>query len=186
MKVNGIDVSQYGVQQWNIQREFSKIENESEWTAGAAAPIMLTGTAGFKNLKVSVMIRGSTRKEIWEKSGNFIAKLLKPCEYQLDGFDTFFYGYLKNASQVETSLNRWHKATMELVGYEYGKEVVNSFTAKAMNIQNRGNIITPAIVEITPVINLASVVLTGLVRDEITGETKSIKVKNLNNGKKIT
>lgn len=185
MTVNGVDVIKYGVRQWNLQPDFSELKNESEWISGAMLPMMQNGTAGFKKMKVSIMIRGDTRQEIWQKSGDFIAGLMDPCEYRFDNFEHCFYGYLKNASQAETSLQRWHKATLELVGYEYGAEVINSTTAKTIAVQNEGNMLTPAIIEITPVINLVELSIGGLVRNFNTGEEKVIKVRNLNNGRKI-
>lgn len=185
MKVNGVDTDVYGIQEWKIEPGFSEIVNESEWTP---LPLLLKGRARFKTIKVSVLIKGNTREEIWEKSGSFIAKLLDPCVYQFQGFQHFFYMYLKNAEQAEMSLQRWHKATLELAGYEYGQEVSFSHTApqgRSMILFNKGNLNTPAVVEVLPVINLASLKISGLVRNETTGEEKSILIRNLINGKKI-
>lgn len=185
MKIDGTDVSEYGIRQWNVTPDYSEISNESEWIAGAPEPLMLTGKAGFKKLKVSVMICGGSRREIWERGSSFIAQLLTPRELQLDGFEHSFFVYLKNASQAETSLNRYHKATLELIGYEHGEEITASTTSRTLIVNNAGNVRTPAVVEIVPVINLASLTLTGLVRDERTGADKRIVISDLTNGKRI-
>ncbi len=185
MKIDGIDVSMYGIRQWNVTPDYSEISNESEWITGAPGPLMLAGKAGFKKLKVSVVICGRSRREIWEQGSSFIAQLLTPRELQLDGFAHSFFVYLKNASQAETSLNRYHKATLELIGYEHGEEITASTTSRTLIVNNTGNVRTPAVVEIVPVINLASVALTGLVRDERTGADKRIIISDLINGKRI-
>ena len=186
MTVDGQNVKEFGVQQWNLEHDYSQLSNESEWPDGATNPLILPSTTGFKKVKVTVMIRGSNRKEIWEKAGMFIARLLTPREYSFDGFEgRYFFGYLKNASQAETCLQKWHKATLELVGYEYGKQTQVESTKNVITLTNTGTLLTPAVVKITPVINLTDITLTGLTRNTITGEEKNITVKNLTNGKEV-
>lgn len=184
--VNGIDVSRYGVQQWFVQPELSKISNSSEWTEGVRLPTLLKSTIGFKKMKVGIMIRGKTRQEIWEKSSDFIAALLEPQEYRFDGFDHIFFGCVSNAEQAETCLKHWHKATIQLEGYEYGAEIVNTSTARNITINNEGNLETPAIVEVTPLINLVNMTLTGFVKNNFTGEDRPIIIRNLTKGRTIT
>lgn len=186
MTVDGKNVKEvYGIEQWNVSPAYAAVSNESEWTAGAALPFMVEGTAGLKTIKVTVMVRGTSRDDIWKKAEAFVATLLRPCEIRLDGFEHRFYMYLKNATQTEISLNRHHKATLELTGYEHGDEVQISSAAKSIAVNNPGTLLTPAIVEITPVINLASLTITGLVRDRYTGTDKPIVISNLINGSKI-
>lgn len=186
MTVDGIDVKEvYGIEQWNVSPAYASISNESEWTAGAALPFMVEGTAGLKTIKVTVMVSGTSRDEIWKKAEAFVAKLLRPCQIRLDGFEHCFYMFLKNATQTEISLNRYHKATLELTGYEYGDEVQIASSAKSITVINPGTLLTPAIIEITPVINLASLTITGLARDRYTGVDKPIVISNLINGSKI-
>lgn len=185
MKVDGTDVAEYGVRQWNVTPAYAEFSNESEWITGAVSPVLLKSTIGFKKIKVSVMVSGDSRQEIWERAGKFVSLLLTPSRIQLDGFSHSFYMYLSNASQAETCLQRFHKATLELIGFEYGEEVESSSQTGTLEIHNTGTILTPAVVEIVPVINLASLTLTGLVRDNQTGEEKNIVLSNLKNGKKI-
>ena len=54
-----------------------------------------------------------------------------------------------------------------------------------ITLTNTGTLLTPAVVKITPVINLTDITLTGLTRNTITGEEKNITVKNLTNGKAV-
>ncbi len=186
LTVNGKDTKEiFGVLQWNVEPGFLEVKNQSEWIDGTLTPMMLRSTTGFKKMKVTVMIRGSTRQEIWRKSGNFISELLEPCDIKLDGFDHHYILYLTNPEQTETSLNRWHKATLELYGYEQGEEVTTVTTAKDFIITNEGNQETPVIIELTPLIGLTSVTLNGLVRDQNTGEEKPTVIKNLTKDKVV-
>ena len=91
MTVDGQDVKEYGVQQWNLEHDYSQLSNESEWPDGAVSPLILPSTIGFKKIKATIMIRGSDRKEIWEKAGRFIANLLTPREYSFDGFNGHYF-----------------------------------------------------------------------------------------------
>ena len=186
MKVNGIDVKEtYGVEQWNVVQAFSTLKNESEWPEGNIQPMMQQSTIGFKKISASIVIRGSNRDDIWKKSAEFISKLIKPCEIQFNGFEHYYYMVLTNATQAEQSLQRWHKATLELQGYEHGAELITTSTAKTIVINNQGNLDTPAIIEILPVINLVDITISGAVRNLLTGEEKDIVIKDLLNGQKV-
>lgn len=185
MTINGIDIAIYQAKQWNVQMAFSELSNESEWVDGTGNPELLNTSAGFKTIKVSVGIHGKTRQDIWKNAGNLVASLLKPCEVVLDGFDHKFFVYLKNAEQTERSLQRWHKATLQLVGYEYGAMVSTTTSAKELIITNEGNIVTPAVIELTPAIGLVSVTITGIARDAVTGEDKPVTISKLTKDKKV-
>lgn len=185
MTIDGVDIAKYQARQWNVQPGFCEMSNQSEWITGALSPFMLDNTTGFKTMKVSVTIRGSTRQEIWKNAGDLVASLLAPREIKLDGFDHKFFMCLKNATQAEQSLKRWHKTTLELIGYEYGEEIATTTMAKELLITNEGSLKTPAIIEITPLIGLVSVTITGIVRDALTGEDKPVVISKLTKGKKI-
>lgn len=186
MTVNGQDTEEtFGVQQWNVVPGFLEIKNQSEWIDGTLTPMMLKSTTGFKKMKVTVMIRGSTRQDIWRKSSKFIAELLEPCDIRLDGFDHHYILCLTNPTQAEKSLNRWHTATLEFLGYEQGEEVSTTTTAKDFTVTNEGDQETPAVIELTPLIGLTSITLNGFTRNLNTGEEKPIVIKNLTKDKVI-
>lgn len=53
-------------------------------------------------------------------------------------------------------------------------------------VENKGTLTSPAIVEITPTIGLASVIINGLVRDTVTGDGRPIIIQNLTKNKMIS
>ena len=187
MTIDGIDsLIEYGAEQWNVTPGFCSIKNESEWMAGAIQPLMLPGTVGLKKYKVSVMIRGSSRQEIWENGSRLVARLMKPSVIRLNDFDNNFMFVLSNASQAESSIRRWHKATLEFVGYEYGNEVSTTYiNTKSITMTNEGNMESPCILEIVPTLGKTQLAITGLVRDLFTGEDKPIKISGLTKDKAI-
>lgn len=190
MRIDGVDSLRYGVQQWTVEPDYCSVKNSSEWIAGSSTPLMLKGVVGFKKLKVSVMIRGNTRQEIWERSSDFIASLIQPRTFKFDGFDHSFYLYLNNASQAEKSLKKWHKATLELVGYEYGDEVKVKVSdipigGQELLYQNAGNLETPVIIEFVPAIGVESLTINGFGRNAYTGKEEPYIINNLTKGQKV-
>lgn len=185
MIINGREITYYGAKEWSVTPSFSSISNGSQWLSGTAAPLLLDTEIGMKKFKVSVMLEGKSRAEIWKNAGRLITALLKPAKIEFNYFQNFFYMVLTNASYAELSLKKFHKATLELAGYEYGREVVVENTGTRISTENVGNLPTPAVLAITPTIGKVSLTLTGLVRDRYTLEDKPITISNLTDGKTI-
>lgn len=185
MTIDGMDIKEYGAQQWNVTPAYASITNNSQWEAGSLNPLILPGTAGLKKIKISVLIHGTSRQDIWAKGGKLVTRLLNPSIIKLDGFEHYFYLVLINPSQAESSIKRFHKATLEMAGYEYGDEVVVSTSAKGITIVNDGNLEAPAAIEIVPQIGKVSMEITGIVRNRLTGEDKPVTVQKLTKDRKI-
>ena len=185
MIINGREIAYYGAKEWNVAPSFSAISNSSQWLAGTATPLLLNSEIGMKKFKVSVMLEGKSRQEIWKNAGRLITALLKPAKIEFDHFQNFFCMVLTNASYAELSLKKFHKATLELAGYEYGREVIVENTGTRISTENTGNLPTPAVLAITPTIGKVSLTLTGLVHDRYTLEDKPITISNLTDGKTI-
>ncbi|WP_334090630.1 hypothetical protein, partial [Helicobacter typhlonius] len=58
----------YGAKEWNVTPSFSSVSNGSQWLAGTAAPLLLNSEIGMKKFKVSVMLEGKSRSEIWKNA----------------------------------------------------------------------------------------------------------------------
>lgn len=184
--IDGVDISVYGAKQHNVEMAYGEIDNKSEWPEGSNIPIMLCGTSGFKKIKVGVVIKGNSRDEIWKNGNRLITSLMKPSIVKLDGFINNFCVYLKNISQAEQAIQRWHKATLELIGYEFGNQVsVSASETTCIEVENEGTLTTPAILELTPTIGKVSVTISGVVRDSITGEDKPIIIQDLTMNKTV-
>lgn len=155
MKVNGKDVLEtYGLKQWNVEMAYGEIGNESSWEDGCPVPVLLESNFGLKKIKVSVLAKGENRDEIWGKTGKLLAEMAKPAVLELDGFSHHFKTVLTNAQQVENSMNRFHKATLELVGYEYGEHKVvdiqvASSQTENVSVENNGTLPSPAVITVT-------------------------------------
>lgn len=190
MKVNGKDVLEtYGLKQWNVEMAYGEIGNESSWKAGCPVPVLLESNFGLKKIKVSVLAKGENRDEIWGKTGKFLAQLAKPAVLELDGFSHYFRVVLTNAQQVESSMNRFHKATLELVGYEYGEHravdiQIASNQTENVSVENNGTLISPAVITVTNTRAIENEVVIGYMEEghssniakfAFTGSTEQLK-----------
>ncbi|MDU7031580.1 phage distal tail protein [uncultured Robinsoniella sp.] len=186
MTIDGFDVSRIGIRQWNFTPGYSELKNESEWLEGTKLPLMVEGKTGFKKIKVVVMVKGANRQEIWERGGKLMSMLYGPVTLKIDGFKHYFKAVLNNRGQAEDSLNRFHRATLEFLTYEFGEEkVVSKTNAREIEIVNEGTLETPAVIEIMPTMGKESLTITGITRDKFTKEEVPTVIKKLSFGKKI-
>lgn len=186
MKINGVDIASLGARQWNVTPVYSEISNSSEWPEGSLTPLLLAGKTAFKKMKVTVLLKGSNRQEIWTNGGKLVSMLKGPAILELDGFTNYFKGVVTNVGQTEDCIRRFHKATLEFNCYEFGKEVSQSFTnTKEITLLNAGTVETPVIIEIVPTIGKTALIIKGLVRTPYTGELKNIVINRLSSGKRI-
>ena len=184
--IGGWNVSNADAKQWNVVITPPDITDHSEWTPGAARPVMIKSYYGFKTISVSFLVKTSGgRDALRTRCSTLIAHAMSPCELVLDGFTNKFYVVLKNAQHQETSIRHWHVLTLQFVGYEYGSQVtVTKSGETSFTISNAGNVVTPIRIELTPSISTATVTLTGLCSDQ-NGENTTIIVKNTTKDKTI-
>jgi hypothetical protein len=160
MTINGESLEKYGARQWNISMSYPDITNNSQWILGSLNPLMVNSSAGLKQIKVTLLLNGTNRQQMWTNGGELIAKLMEPSIITLDGFEHNFFVVLVNPKQDESVIKRFHLLTLDMVGYEYADEVTaESIYGGGININYDGNIDCPAIIEITPAYGLVSMVI---------------------------
>lgn len=194
MKINGWDISEANAEQWNVTPGFHTISNDSEWSRGSPKPVMFKSDVGFKTLQISLLVKADqNRQAILHQCSEILAHLKEPAELELDDFDHKFFGTLKKYSFIENALgiprvkyNSAGKLILEFDGYEYADEEVKIGSGTTeITLMNYGNILTPAIIEITPQIGMASITITGICRDLNTGEDLPVQINNLETGKTV-
>lgn len=188
MQINGIDISRWHARQWAVTIGNHAITNSSEWNRGSPDPFLIGGTIGFKTVKVTLLIKDSSRDAMTLDRSNIVATLLEPADITLDGFTHKFRVVLSKDASFEETVNyrqdRWHKLTLELQGYEYGPELsISGITT--LTVVNPGNLNTPAVLELLPSISTIPVTLRGICRNPLTGEDDSVTVRNLTTDKKV-
>lgn len=187
MLIGTWDISNAQAKQRSVTIDHCSLKNSSEWARGHPSPFFTGNDIGFKTLKVTVWVYGSKRESIVNNRSIILSHLLEPAELTLDGFQHKFYGILTKATPEETAMNRWHKLTLEFNCYEFEEhDPVTYSGSTTILLSNKGNIMTPATVEITPQIGAAAIVLNGICRDYDTGEDLPVTIRDLETGKKVT
>jgi phage-related protein len=188
MLIDGWDISEANAKQWNVTPAFHDVKNDSEWDSGSPVPAFSNNEINFKTIQVTILIKASGRQLLLNSESNILSRLLEPVDLELDGFDHIFHGIMTKHSLSEKSMKRWHTLTIELDGYEMAKkETKQTFSGtKSFKVTNPGNIVTPAIVEITPSIGAVSIEITGICRRGVTGEDLPVTIKNLTTGNTVT
>lgn len=185
MKINNTDVSAFNAKQFNFQYEHNALTNDSEWPPGAVTPYLSKNSVGFAVFTVTLVVKGAGREEIRRNCSSILSLLTGPVDLTLDGFSqTKFRGILTGHTEEERSLRAYHLLRLTFNGYEYG-EAVTVTGASSLTVNNPGNIISPGIVTITPRIGAASIQLTGICLDPVTGVDQPVTISTITNGKVI-
>lgn len=198
MNINGWDISEAKAKQWNVTPGFSDIKNESEWQRASPLPFLMKSSIGFKPLQVTFLVYGGNRNEVLQNCSMLLARLSEPVRLELDGFSHKYHGVMTKSDFVENPLgkqrvtaNKVGKLTAGFSCYEYSEQPDGSPFSKSSSgsaqliVTNPGNLDTPAVVEITPKIGIAELVINGLTRNPDTGENLKISIKSLTTGNKI-
>jgi phage-related protein len=180
MLINTIDISNFNAKQLKVDIQTSSLTNSSEWIKGTLNPIFQENDIGFKTIKIELYFKGASRDEVLTNISNLVSKLTNAVILKLDGYSKNYKCILSGSGEtIKTVSGRAYRKTLTFIGYAFGDEVtetMNRVISKTINVS--GNIIAPAIVEITPALSIAELIITG-VSDE------SIIINNLTVGKKI-
>lgn len=189
MLINGKNITSHNAKQWRVYIGNREVKNDSEWVRGSPLPFFYGNTAGFKEFTITLMVYGADREDIQHNISDILADLLEPADMILDGYDHKFYGILNKYSVKEHSnhsRHRFQSLELQFSGYEYGEEMSVSVSSVASaTITNTGNVISPAILELTPTIGAASIKVTGICRDIVSGADLPVTINELTTGNKI-
>ena len=186
MRIGNTDISTFNATQFRVSVGHNSLKSDSEWTAGAALPLMAKSTAGFKDLQVTLVVKGEDREAIISNASAILSLLTVPVTLELDGFDHKFRVYLRNANRRESTEKIWHLLELTFEGYECGDDVVVTGSSE-ITVDNPGTApASPCKVVIIPDISTASVTLEGICRDFYTGEDLPVEVTELTTNKTVT
>lgn len=177
MLINNIDISVFGASVSNKLIQPTTIEIEKVRVKDSFNQI--DSKKQFKKVSIKLLFEGENRDVINNNISNFMSKLINEVDIKFKNLSHFYHVYLVDHNVEDTNFDEWLYLNIEFVGYEYSTQIVetmNGITTKTINVP--GNEETPAIVEITPSVTIADIVLTGLSDEPMT-------VKNLTGGKKL-
>ena len=189
MKINGIDIARYGAKQYRVDFGQSELKNYTEWIERAALPLFSGNYNMFKELTVKLLVYGTGRENIRNKISEIISHLLEPAEMELDGYARQFAGILTKADVDEgsdTARKRFQVLKLQFDAYEHGRRIAaeKGQWESAVQVKNPGNIRSPAVVEITPKTDLASLTISGICIDGF-GQDIPVTIEWLKSGKAV-
>ena len=122
---------------------------------------------GFKPLNLKLLFEGSTRNEVNNKISRFMAQVSE-CDIKFKNLEHYYHCYYESSNREESKIDEWLFVNLNFICYEYAEEKKLNFNSlEEFTINNDGTDITPAILEITPNVNLADITLEGLADDPI-------------------
>lgn len=194
MKINGTELYEFGkgiyrVKQWRVTRGTRTLKNNTVWERGSPIPIFQTPTATLKTLTVVLMVHSFNRDAIENGMSDIMAALTGINELELDRHYHQFCGVLAKATMSElseTSRNRFQELSLQFSGYEHGERESVTVSGTSITIDNPGNMISPASIELTPSSAISSLTITGLCRDSETGTDLEVTVSNMTSGSTVT
>lgn len=178
MIINNINISEFGGKVQSKSFSDSPIVKSATWLLNAPKPLVIGENKGFKSLSLKLLFQGSSRNDVNNKINSFMPQISE-CDIKFKNLEHYYHCYYESSNREETKIDEWLFVNINFICYEYdGEKTFNFNGLEEFTINNIGTDITPAILEITPNINLANITIEGLADDRII-------IKNLNVNKKI-
>ncbi len=166
MTINGWDIAEAGARQWNVTFDSCDIENNSEWIEGSVIPLLFRNHTSFKELNITLMLKGNSREELLQARSDILANLLEPAVIKLDNYSHSFLGIMqKISSPNEEAMQRFHTLKFTFDCAEFGD--MQTYTLEDTTnciLENPGNITGPLICEITALEDIDDYELHGICR----------------------
>lgn len=170
MIINGANIREYSAILLKKDIQLTEIDNYVEWLDGALLPLKLKERKTFRNVKLEIVVKTESLEENLKQCSKLLNEL-KDCHVKFKDIEGIHRLYLTSHERVNFVRTKTSRFFVEFIGYYYKIEPDFTLEGKEGSIFVPGNIKTPAIVEVTPLINLIDLNITGLGED--------ITVKNL-------
>ena len=112
MKINNVDIATWNARQSTVKWGQVQFQNATYWKAGAAVPSFFGGIVGFKQLTVTLLVKGTDRNEILKNVSDIVAACKDKVTLILDGMSHRFTGYLTGPQNDELRKRELHRLTL--------------------------------------------------------------------------
>lgn len=184
MLIDNIDIKSFGAELLDKKIGTAETIINHEWPKGAYKPHIFSKENKYIPIQCKFVLKATTIQDLEEKTSHFTKKL-EECTIKFDDIDFYFSCIMDSkaneyiGTDIQDNLEIESIEIMFFSNYKYKSEIVevaNRVSSKTINVP--GNLETPAILEITPSIDIIDLIVTGLSDSPIT-------VKNLKAGKKV-
>ncbi|MDM0731993.1 phage tail family protein [Clostridium perfringens] len=180
MLINNIDINNFNSRILEVDIQNSKILNkENINTINRLYPTFLKNSIGLNAITVTLLVNSLDKKRYYIDKSNLLKQMLEPFYLYFKDRDLKFYCILQNQENKASLKQIRGRLQLQILGYNVENiEILNLNRVNQKTFNISGNYTVPAIVEITPSIDLIDITINGLANDPIT-------IKNLKQGKKI-
>lgn len=180
MLINNIDISKYNARVLDVNIQNSSISNLSDLDIkNKLLPLFLQSKVALNNITVTLLINSLDKRQYYLDKSNLLSNMLDSFDIYFKDRNLKFKCVLVNQADQASLRQIRGRFQLTFIGYNLENEVIetiNRVTSKTVDAF--GNYKVPIIMEITPVIDIIDLKITGLSEDPLI-------VKNLKGTKTI-
>ncbi|MCE9677504.1 hypothetical protein LPC27_17120 [Paraclostridium bifermentans] len=180
MLINNIDISKYNARVLDVNIQNSSISNLGDYDMkNKLIPLFLKSKVSLNNITVTLLINSLDKKQYYLDKSNLLSNMLDSFDIYFKDRNLKFKCVLVNQADQASLRQIRGRFQLTFIGYNLENEVaqtINRVTSKTIDVT--GNIKVPIKLEITPVIDMIDLKITGLSEDPLI-------VKNLKGNKTI-
>lgn len=176
MIINNISIKKFGAVCEKKMPSHKSVSISNDWNINPFSPIELRENIEPGTLPVRIKFEGANRDIINKNISDFLVQA-KKCDIKFRNLSNNFKCYYLSHTLEESGIDEWIFMDIEFNYIEYSDMTIANVSGTTL-INNKGNEITPAIVEIIPTIDIIDITLEGLSVDPIA-------IRNLKANKKL-
>lgn len=186
MLINNIDISKYNARVLDVNIQNSSISNLSDFDIkNKLLPLFLKSKVALNNITVTLLINSLDKRQYYLDKSNLLSNMIDSFDIYFKDRNLKFKCVLVNQADQPSLRQIRGRFQLTFIGYNLENEVIetiNRITSKT--IDAFGNYKVPIIMEITPVIDMIDLKITGLSEDPLIVKklkgTKTIIIDGIN------
>ena len=180
MLINNIDINKFNARVLEVNIQNSSINNLKDFEGkNALLPLLFDSKVELNLITVTLLVNSLDKKQYYLDKSNLLSNMMKPFEVYFKDRKLKFKCILNSNSDVPSLKQVRGRLQLSFIGYNIEEEIVETMNrVKSKTIEVKGNTKIPCIVEITPIIDMIDLTITGLSEDLII-------VRNLKGNKTI-
>lgn len=180
MLINNIDISKYNARVLDVNIQNSSISNLSDLDIKKKLlPLFVKSKVALNNITVTLLINSLDKRQYYLDKSNLLSNMLESFDIYFKDRNLKFKCVLVNQADQPSLRQIRGRFQLTFIGYNLENEVIESINRiTSKTVDAFGNYKAPIIMEITPVIDIIDLKITGLSEDPLI-------VKNLKGTKTI-
>lgn len=159
MLINNIDIKNYNAKLLTKKIGNAEIINYQEWLRNAYKPIQEGQEQHYTPIELGFCVKGTNLQNTLENISNLTAQLRKST-IKFNDVD-FFFNCILDSVDTQRYTDTMFTLNVNLKSeYKYKQQIaVIANKTSTVVIDNPGNLISPAVVEITPTVNISNITI---------------------------